>query len=111
MRQIHVAMTDALRMQPDQMQVKAGETVDFVVRNDGKLRHEFFVGSEDEQSAHEKEMMGMGGMAQDEANGIFVDPGQSKSLRHTFAQAGTIIAGCHETGHYAAGMKAQISVQ
>lgn len=104
-------MTDTLRMQPDQLQVNAGETVEFVVRNDGKIRHEFFLGNEDEQSAHEMEMQQMGGMAQDEANGIFIDPGQTKRLRHTFAQAGTTIAGCHETGHFAAGMKAQISVQ
>lgn len=110
-RQIQVTMTDDLRFQPAQMQVKAGEAVEFVVRNDGTIRHEFFLGGEDEQSSHEMEMGEIGGMHDDEANGISVEPGQSKTLRHMFAEAGSIIAGCHETGHYAAGMKAEISVE
>ncbi len=110
-RQIQVTMTDDMRFQPAQMQVNAGETVEFVVRNDGTIRHEFFLGGEDEQSSHEMEMRETGGMQHDEANGIGVEPGQSKTLRHTFTVAGSLIAGCHETGHYAAGMKAEISVE
>lgn len=110
-RQIQVTMTDDMRFQPAQMQVKAGETVEFVVRNDGTIRHEFFLGGEDEQSSHEMEMRETSGMQHDEANGVSVEPGQSKTLRHMFAEAGSIIAGCHETGHYAAGMKAEISVE
>lgn len=56
-------------------------------------------------------MREIGGMHDDEANGISVEPGQSKTLRRTFTVAGCLIAGCHETGHYAAGMKAEISVE
>lgn len=110
-RQIEVTLTDDMRLQPGQMHVTAGETVEFVVRNDGSIRHEFFLGDEDAQASHEMEMRQMGGMQHDEANGIFVDPGQSKTLRHVFAEAGSVIAGCHETGHYAAGMRADISVE
>ena len=110
-RQIEVTLTDDMRMQPGQMQVTAGETIEFVVRNDGSIRHEFFLGGEDDQSSHEMEMREMGGMQHDEDNGIFVDPGQSKTLRHVFTETGSVIAGCHESGHYAAGMKAGISVE
>lgn len=110
-RQIQVTMTDDMRFQPAQMQVSAGETIEFVVRNDGTIRHEFFLGGEDEQSSHEMEMRETGGMQHDEANGIGVEPGESKTLRYTFTVAGRLIAGCHETGHYAAGMKAEISVE
>ncbi len=109
-RQIQVAMSDQLRFEPADMPVRAGETVDFVVENTGKLRHEFFLGDENAQDHHETEMGQMGGMQQDEANGIFVEAGQVKTLRHTFANAGSVIAGCHEQGHYPAGMKATVTV-
>jgi uncharacterized cupredoxin-like copper-binding protein len=110
-RRIQVTLTDDMGIQPAQMQVSPGEMIEFAVRNDGTIRHEFFLGGEDDQSSHEMEMREMGGMQHDEANGIFVEPGQSKTLRHTFPVAGSLIAGCHETGHYAAGMKAEISVE
>ena len=108
-RQIHVTMTDDQRIQPAQMQVNAGETIEFVVRNAGTTRHELFLGDEKAQEDHETEMGQMGSMGADEANGISVEPGQSKTLRYTFTVGGSLIAGCHETGHYAAGMKADIS--
>ncbi len=108
-RQVQITMTDALRFEPGQIQARTGETLELVVRNAGNIRHELFLGSETEQAAHEAEMRRMT-MAQDEPNGIFVEPGQTKVLRHTFGAAGTLIAGCHEVGHYPAGMKALISV-
>jgi uncharacterized cupredoxin-like copper-binding protein len=110
-RQIQVTMSDDMRLQPAQMQVTAGETIEFVVHNAGTIRHELFLGGEDDQSSHEMEMRQMGGMQHDEDNGIFVEPDQSKTLRHVFPEAGSVIAGCHEAGHYAAGMKADISVE
>jgi uncharacterized cupredoxin-like copper-binding protein len=54
--------------------------------------------------------MAAGGMAHDEPEGIGVDPGQTRELVYTFAEAGESIAGCHVVGHYAAGMKATIAV-
>jgi len=108
-RQINVTMTDALRFEPARIRVRNGETVEFVVQNAGKIRHELFLGSEAEQASHEAEMRRMP-MTQDERNGIFVEPGKTKTLRHTFGSAGTVIAGCHEVGHYPAGMKLEISV-
>jgi hypothetical protein len=34
----------------------------------------------------------------------------TKELTHTLDTAGTILAGCHVTGHYAGGRKAEITV-
>ena len=108
-REVAVRMTDALRFEPASFEVKAGETVRFVLTNAGKVRHEFFVGSEADQRDHEAEMRSMG-MAHDEPNGISVEPGQIKTLEITFAAAGDLLAGCHEPGHYDGGMKATIAV-
>lgn len=92
------------------MTVPIGVPVTFVVTNAGAIDHEFFVGDEDEQAEHEQEMAGMPGMSRDEPNGIGLKPGETKELTHTFASAGTTLVGCHVTGHYGAGMKAEITV-
>ena len=37
-------MTDNMRFTPDRIQVRQGETVRFVVRNEGKMLHEMVIG-------------------------------------------------------------------
>lgn len=109
-QRIEVKLTDALRMEPAEMTVKAGQQVTFVVTNTGAIQHEFYLGDEAAQGEHEQEMMSAGGMAMDEADGIVLKPGETKELTHTFPSAGAFLAGCHETSHYAGGMKAAIAV-
>lgn len=108
---VEVKLTDELKIEPALINVKAGVPVTFVVTNTGALEHEFFVGSEAGQAAHEKEMMGSAGMIHDEPMGIGVRPGATKELTITFPAAGATLAGCHVPGHYAAGMKATITGQ
>jgi uncharacterized cupredoxin-like copper-binding protein len=107
---VEVTLVDALKIEPSTMSVPAGVPVTFVVTNAGVADHEFFVGDEDAQAAHEAEMAEMGGMAHDEEMGIGVKPGETKELTITFPAAGSTLAGCHVAGHYAAGMKATIEV-
>lgn len=109
-RVIAVTMTDALRFEPDAFAVSPGETIRFEVANAGQIRHEFYIGDADDQAAHEAEMIEMGGMAHDEPNGISVEPGGSKVLDYTFDAPGTLLIGCHEPGHYDAGMMATVEV-
>jgi uncharacterized cupredoxin-like copper-binding protein len=107
---IEVSLTDALTIEPGSMAVPAGVPVTFVVTNAGMTEHEFFLGDEAAQAEHEEEMAGMGGMAHDEEMGIGLEPGETKELTVTFEEPGTILAGCHVAGHYAAGMKASVEV-
>ncbi len=109
-QKVQVKLTDALRLEPAQMTVKAGMPVRFVVTNTGATNHEFYLGDEAAQGQHEQEMMSMGGMSRDEPDGIVLKPGETKELTHTFSKAGAFLAGCHETAHYAGGMKAAITV-
>jgi uncharacterized cupredoxin-like copper-binding protein len=109
-QRIEVRLTDALRMEPAAMTVKAGQPVTFVVTNAGAIQHEFFVGDQGAQDDHEMAMASMATMGADEPDGIVLKPGETMELTHTFATAGAFQAGCHETGHYAAGMKATITV-
>lgn len=109
-QRVEVKLTDALKMEPAAMTVKAGQPVTFVVTNSGAIQHEFYLGDEAAQGAHEQEMMSGGGMTMDEADGIVLKPGETKELTHTFTTAGASLAGCHETAHYGGGMKATITV-
>ena len=107
---VDVKLSDALRIEPAAMTVPAGVPVTFVITNNGATEHEFYLGDEAAQGAHEKEMAAMGGMTHDEPAGVSVKPGQTKELTFTFATARTSLAGCHVNGHYGAGMKASITV-
>ena len=106
---IEVKLTDALRMEPAEMTVKAGQPVTFVLTNTGVLEHEFYLGDEAVQ-AEQEEMMASGQMAHDTPEGISLKPGETKELTYTFEAPGKTLAGCHVAGHYAGGMKATITV-
>lgn len=111
-RTITIKAVNGLRFDPTTVTVRSGETVTFRVENDSTLVHEFDVGDAAFQSQHEKEMEAMGNMVMpDEPTGIAVTPGQTKQISFTFSGSGTIIYGCHEPGHYAAGMKGQIIIK
>lgn len=109
---IEITLADSLTITPAAITAPSGVPVTFVVKNTGTVLHEFVLGDEGEQTAHEQEMASSGGMAmpEDEPMAIGVQPGATKELTVTFDKAGTIFAGCHVTGHYAAGMKATITI-
>lgn len=107
---IAVSLTDTLRIEPGEMTVKVGVPVRFEVTNAGALDHEFFVGGKRAQQRHAREMA-EGGMDHDEENGVLVPPGETMKLEMTFDKAGRTLAGCHVDGHYAGGMKADITIE
>ena len=101
-RTITVEMYDNY-YEPEEITVKPGETVRFVVENKGNLVHEFNVGTPDMHKAHQEEMMMMvehgviqGGklnqdmmnmdmgngkaMKHDDPNSVLLEPGQSKEV-------------------------------
>lgn len=110
LREIKVELTDGLRIRPDVLNVAAGETVRFVVTNAGSVDHELFIGDEIAQEAHAEEMAANGGRLEDSANGVGVGPRTREALVFTFAEAGSLVAGCHLPGHFGAGMRATIAI-
>ena len=107
--EIPVVMLDTMRFEPDPITVKAGVEVSFVVKNDGAAVHEFFVGTEEEQAEHAAEMA-MGDMGHGHDNALSLKGGETGTLKMTFAKPGSLLVGCHEHGHYEAGMKAALTV-
>ena len=113
-RTVDVKAGDDLRFQPDQVQVKVGETITFKINNTATIEHDFTLGDAAAQSAHDKEMVSSSSGGQmnmaDEPNAIRIAPGTTKDITWTFTSAGTTLFGCHEPGHYASGMKGTITV-
>ena len=108
---VRVEMTDELRFEPAEFTFQAGETVQFEVINAGEIVHEFLIGDEAAQDEFEMEMSEGDGMAHDTDAGVSVEPGESATFEYTFAEAGELLAGCHEPGHYDGGMVATITVE
>lgn len=111
-RTVDINATDDLRFDPATVSVKRGETVAFKVSNPTKVDHEFEVGDAAFQQQHDDEMksMGSGMNMADDASGFVVKVGETKTIAFTFPGAGTVLYGCHEPGHYPAGMKGVIKV-
>lgn len=109
-RTIEVVMDDAMRFTPSQINVKAGETIRFFVRNSGKIPHEMVIGSLADLKAHAEEMKKMPGMQHAEPNMITLKGGQRGGLVWTFDQAGTVDFACLMPGHIEAGMVGKVSV-
>ncbi len=115
------------------LEVKDGETVRFVVRNDGLDPHELLIGTRAEHAEHLKMMRAMmeqqkkqGGQTgqtgqsghaghapvapmMQHASGVMVAPGKTESFVWTFARTSDLEFACDIPGHYEDGMRGPIS--
>ncbi len=111
-RTVRIEMRD-IAFTPKTVEVKKGETVEFVFTNAGKLPHDAFIGDAEAQTGHEEDMRAAeehGGGHGGDTDAITVEPGKSGELTHTFDAAGTTLIGCHQPGHYEAGMQVAVTV-
>ncbi len=107
-RTIDVEMRD-IAFAPTSVDVRAGERIRFVFTNTGQLTHDAFIGDEAAQERHEKEMRS-GHSHGKGSDAVTVRPGKKAQLVHTFEQAGQVLIGCHQPGHYTGGMRATVNV-
>lgn len=113
--------------EPTSISVLQGETVRFVVRNEGSIVHEFNIGTPHMHAEHQKHMqmmldhgvikgdrldrslmkmdMGTGhSMAHDDPNSVLLEPGESAEIVWKFAAPTGLEFACNVPGHYDAGM-------
>jgi uncharacterized cupredoxin-like copper-binding protein len=109
-RTIAITMSDAMRFSPDQITVKQGETVRFVVSNAGKMLHELVIGTKKELDEHAALMLKFPNMEHDEPYMAHVAAGKKSEIVWTFNRAGEFEFACLIAGHYQAGMVGKIKV-
>ncbi len=131
-RTINVTMYDNY-YEPENVTIKEGETVRFVVKNAGQLVHEFNIATAAMHKAHGPEMMmmvehgvleadrinwdaakkmqeSMGHGMHDEPNSLLLEPGKSGEVIWTFPDHADLEFACNVPGHYDAGMMGEIKL-
>ena len=117
---------------PNEMNIKIGETIKFIVFNYGELVHEFNIATKEMHIKHQPEMMKMvenqillGGkidkkkmkemakkdhsMSHSHSNSVLLEPNQSAELIWKFSTDANLEAACNVPGHYESGMIAKIN--
>jgi len=96
------------RFQPSEVRVAQGDTVRFVIRNTDPIDHEFILGDERVQDAHEH-----GTQASHDGSvpgQISILAKQTRTTTYTFARPLSLAYACHLPGHYAYGMVGVVRV-
>ncbi|MEX1196377.1 MAG: cupredoxin family protein [Pseudohongiellaceae bacterium] len=120
-RTVEIIMRDNY-FEPERLQIDAGTTVRFVIRNQGDLVHEFNIGTVAMHEEHQDEMARMieqgairagrieQGMSHDHANSVLLEPGESGEILWKFTTSSTLEFACNIPGHYQSGMRGDIDV-
>lgn len=101
----------AAHAMPGDIVVKRGDTVRFVVHNDGKLMHEMVIGTMKELKDHAELMRKFPDMEHDEPYMAHVGPGKRGEIVWQFTRAGEFHYACLVPGHMEAGMISKITVK
>ena len=109
-RTVKVDMTDTMRFSFSNISVKQGETVRFVVKNSGQVKHEMVLGTEKDLKEHAEVMKKNPGMEHADENMVSVEPGKTGEIIWQFTRAGKVDYACLQPGHYEAGMKGIVTV-
>ncbi|MCU0764635.1 MAG: cupredoxin family protein, partial [Burkholderiaceae bacterium] len=101
---------DTMRFAPADLTVRQGETIRFIVRNDGKVMHELVLGTLQELQQHAEWMRRFPNMEHEEPYMVHLAPGQSGEVIWQFTEPGEFHFGCLVPGHFEAGMKGRVRV-
>ena len=96
---------------PDRVEAKRGEQIRFVLKNVGKVDHEFMLDSVERNAKHKIEMQKNPDMEHDDPNGKRLAPGGTSEIVWRFSKAGTFEFACLIPGHYESGMHGKAIVK
>lgn len=105
-QEVHVTIENS-RFIPDHFEFTAGTTVTFVVENTDPIDHEFLIGDEAAQQAHEDGTEPHHGAKPGE---LSIPIGETLETTYTFDEPGELLIGCHLPTHYDFGMRGTITV-
>jgi uncharacterized cupredoxin-like copper-binding protein len=96
---------------PSRVEVRRGEQVRFMLRNNGELDHEIVLATAEENLRHAEAMKTHPGMAHDEPNAKRLGPDKTGEILWQFTHAGTFDFSCLIPGHREAGMSGTVIVK
>ena len=96
---------------PVRLEIKKGDQIKFVLRNNGELEHEFVLASTADNLKHAEEMKKHPDMAHEEPNGRQLAPKRTSEIVWKFTKAGEFEYACLIPGHREAGMTGTIVVK
>lgn len=109
-RTIEIAMGDNMRFSPDKIEVKHGEVVKLIMKNNGKLLHELVIGTKKVLEEHAALMVKFPTMEHEEPYMAHVKSGATGQMIWNFNRPGEFDFACLINGHYQAGMVGKITV-
>ena len=110
-RTTDVSRSDAPHAMSGDIVVKRGETLRFIVHNDGKVMHEMVIGRMKELTEHAELMRKFPNMEHDEPYMAHVAPGKDGEIVWQFTNPGEFHYACLMPGHMEAGMISKIIVK
>lgn len=96
---------------PDKVEVRKGDQVRFLLRNNGQLEHEFVLATTEENLKHAEQMQKNPEMEHDDPNARRLTPKKSGEMIWRFTKAGQFEFGCLIPGHREAGMTGMVIVK
>jgi len=96
---------------PAQAEIRKGETIKFVIFNNGELDHEFVLASTEENLEHAEMMMKNPKMRHADPNATRVAPKQTSEIIWKFTNAGQFEFACLIPGHRDGGMLGTVDVK
>lgn len=113
-RVVHVTMDEAdgkMIFTPDKLDVRKGEQVRFILRNNGELDHEFILASTVDNLKHADAMKKNPNMEHDDPNGKRLATKKTGEIVWKFTKPGTFEYSCLIPGHREAGMIGTVVVK
>jgi uncharacterized cupredoxin-like copper-binding protein len=108
---VEIRMVDTMRFRPDRLTVRVGDTIRFVMHNDGKLMHELVLGTKATLEEHSAAMRRFPNMEHDAPYMAHVAPGKRGEIVWKFNRTGEFGFACLIAGHYESGMVGKVIVR
>ena len=119
--------------EPEHIVIGEGETVRFVIKNEGEFVHEFNIGTPEMHVKHQSEMLmmmdhgvleperinweaakamqaSMGHGMHEDSNSALIEPGKTAEIVWKFPDSAELQFACNVPGHYDAGMAGEFSI-
>lgn len=113
-RIVQVVMREAdgkMEFVPNRIDVRKGEQIRFVLRNNGETDHEFVLATREANLKHAEEMRKNPDMEHDDPNARRLAPKQTGEILWHFIKAGDFDFSCLIPGHLEAGMTGSVIVK